>query len=371
MRSTILVVIVLGCSFGLSEIYNKAFEEELLHVPFNEIPEDGLDAVEHTLGDDFQIQSILGNQSKCNPRVDSTCFARNPGLDDDIFISFTEESPKFTNTGNPGVIEYSLESNLKLTMQNRYDNPSVFSKFYIHYGKVEVEILAAAGSGVVSSFYLQSDDLDEIDVTEMFGGNPFEFQSNFFVKGNTTNYDRGGYHHTPAPPMGEYLKYTIEWTSQCIKWMMNDQLVRTVEKENIHGFPTSPMNLMFSLWAGGDSQNQPGTIQWAGGQTDYSELPFSMSIRNLRVVDYSLGKQYTYGNKNGTWYDVGIDRDEKEYEYGKQGKGKEDKQGNHEVDKDEEETPKMIHVPIKENKTLKESISMAIIVLVCIFWVVI
>ena len=47
------------------------------------------------------------------------------------------------------------------------------------YGKVEAEIKGAAGKGIISSFYLQSDDLDEIDVVEIFGSDPYEFQTNF------------------------------------------------------------------------------------------------------------------------------------------------------------------------------------------------
>ena len=47
------------------------------------------------------------------------------------------------------------------------------------YGKVEAEIKGAAGKGIISSFYLQSDDLDEIDVVEIFGSDPMNFKPIF------------------------------------------------------------------------------------------------------------------------------------------------------------------------------------------------
>lgn len=52
------------------------------------------------------------------------------------------------------------------------------------FGKVEVVLKAAPGAGIVSSFVMQSDDLDEID-WEWLGSDPDEVQSNFFGKGMT------------------------------------------------------------------------------------------------------------------------------------------------------------------------------------------
>ncbi len=40
---------------------------------------------------------------------------------------------------------------------------TITSENYIFFGKVEVVMKAANGTGVVSSFVMESDDLDEID----------------------------------------------------------------------------------------------------------------------------------------------------------------------------------------------------------------
>lgn len=248
------------------------------------------------------IPLVLGTQ--CNPLIDQ-CIVNNKGLNNEIFQSMNIESDYFEKTSFEQNLDYGIEG-LKLTMNKRFDNPTLTSKFYILYGKVEAEIKAAKGLGIVSSFYLQSDDLDEIDIVEMFGGDPFEFQTNFFIKGNTTSYDRGGYHPLTAQenPLELFNRYAVEWTSDSIKWWVNDKLVRHLDKSNIYGIPNSPMAVKLSLWAGGDESNEEGTILWAGGKTDYSQLPCEMMVKNLYVNDYSKGNTYRYGNHNGQWLDI-------------------------------------------------------------------
>lgn len=50
------------------------------------------------------------------------------------------------------------------------------------FGRVDIQLKAAPGAGIVSSFVLQSDTLDEID-WEWLGADPDEVQSNYFGKG--------------------------------------------------------------------------------------------------------------------------------------------------------------------------------------------
>ncbi len=45
--------------------------------------------------------------------------------------------------------------------------PTLISKQYLFFGRVEVEIQAAPGSGIITSFVLQSDDRDEIDFVRL------------------------------------------------------------------------------------------------------------------------------------------------------------------------------------------------------------
>ena len=66
------------------------------------------------------------------------------------------------------------------------------------------------------------------------------------------------------------------------------------------------MFLKFSLWSVEDDDE--GTIAWAGGAASFSEGPFTMHIKNLKVQDYSKALTYSYGNlRDGNWLDLRAD----------------------------------------------------------------
>ncbi|GES72290.1 hypothetical protein SCEPF1_0281000100 [Saccharomyces cerevisiae] len=192
-----------------------------------------------------------------------------------------------------------------MTLAKRYDNPSLKSNFYIMYGKLEVILKAANGTGIVSSFYLQSDDLDEIDI-EWVGGDNTQFQSNFFSKGDTTTYDRGEFHGVDTPT-DKFHNYTLDWAMDKTTWYLDGESVRVLSNTSSEGYPQSPMYLMMGIWAGGDPDNAAGTIEWAGGETNYNDAPFTMYIEKVIVTDYSTGKKYTYGDQSGSWESIEAD----------------------------------------------------------------
>lgn len=55
------------------------------------------------------------------------------------------------------------DQGMELTINKQGDHPTVATEFYIFFGKVEVEMKAAPGTGIVSTIVLESDVLDEID----------------------------------------------------------------------------------------------------------------------------------------------------------------------------------------------------------------
>ncbi|ODV77759.1 glycoside hydrolase family 16 protein [Suhomyces tanzawaensis NRRL Y-17324] len=236
----------------------------------------------------------------CNPLTSSSC-SPDPALGSDINESFTSKPDKFSVMAYPDGVNYTPKG-LELTLAKRFDNPSLKSDFYIMFGRVEVHLKAAPGVGVVSSFYLQSDDLDEIDI-EMLGGDTTQFQSNWFTKGNTATYDRGEYHNV-ASPQADFHNYTIDWTKDHVEWWYDGQLLRTLTPNNPQGFPQTPMQLFAGIWAGGDPNNAPGTIEWAGGLTQYDQAPFTMAINKLLVSDYSSGTSYSYSDQSGSWSSI-------------------------------------------------------------------
>lgn len=216
---------------------------------------------------------------------------------DERFRSFRFSSNDFTDYSESRNVEY-VDNGIQLTMRKRYDNPIVESDFLIMYGRVEAEFKSASGIGIISSIYLQSENLDEIDIIESFGSFPQTFQTNYFVKGDVSNHNRGVYHVSHIPLHSQYQKVAMEWNQIKICWYFNNLLVRETHHLNSDGYPSSPMYLKISLWAGGDLSNDPGTIQWAGGITDYTQLPVTMNIRNIFIHDYSTNNKYYYGSSN-------------------------------------------------------------------------
>lgn len=193
-------------------------------------------------------------------------------------------------------VEFLPNGNLKMLIKQRLDSPTLSSNFLVTDGKIEVDIKAAKGRGVVTSFYLQSQDKDEIDVVEILGGMPHFTQSNFFIKGNTTSFDRGETHYLGVPLNDGFHRYGVERRQNNIYWTADGLILRTLNDNHPQGFPRSPVEVRLSVWAGGDHGNLQGTIDWAGGPTDYSELPFSMELRNLYVEDYNTGYKRAYKN---------------------------------------------------------------------------
>ncbi|GCE98580.1 transglycosylase [Zygosaccharomyces mellis] len=236
----------------------------------------------------------------CNPLKATSC-SPDPALGTSIAEDFTKNSSWFPYVTGGGLVNYTNDG-LSMTLDKRYDNPTLQSDFYIMYGKVEVELKAGPGRGVVSSFYLQSDDLDELDI-EWVGSDNTQFQSNYFSKGNTTTYDRGQFHGVDSP-VDKFHNYTLDWNVDKATWSLDNQVVRTLTNDSSEGYPQTPMFIKMGIWAGGDPDNAPGTIEWAGGKIDYSQAPFTMYVRRVVVTDYSSGKQYSYNGQSGSWESI-------------------------------------------------------------------
>ena len=242
------------------------------------------------------VAAAAAATSACNPL--STACSPNPALATSVVEDFSSSPADFAVILVPSGILYS-DDGAAFTIKQRFDNPGIKSKWYIMFGRVEVHMKAAKGQGVVSSFYLQLDDLDEIDI-ELFGTDTTQFQSNFFSKGDTTKYDRGVYSSTPLAPQELYLNYTLVWTQDKLEWWLEGTLTRTLASDSPLGYPQTPMFVAMGIWAGGDALNEPGTIEWAGGDTTYDQ-DYSMYVKKLVVDDYLTGESYAYGDRLGSW----------------------------------------------------------------------
>jgi len=219
-----------------------------------------------------------------------------------IHVDFTKgEVNSFLASGVP---TYSSDTGAAFTVANPGDAPQLISSFYIMFGRVEITMRAAPGQGIVSSMVLQSDDLDEIDL-EWLGVDSGQVQTNYFGKGQTGSYNRGQFN--PAPDnQASWHTYVIDWTSDRIVWTVDGTEIRTqtADSAEANQYPQTPMQVKFGAWAGGGPGNAQGTVDWAGGPTNFGAGPWSMYVKNLAVTDYSTGKAYKYGDNSGSWKSI-------------------------------------------------------------------
>ncbi|CAI7631991.1 unnamed protein product [Penicillium bialowiezense] len=240
--------------------------------------------------------------TSCNP-LKKTCPA-DTGLNKYRYnTDFTSGSLGRWNT-TAGTVT-STDLGAEFTISEQGDAPTIESEFYIFFGHVDVKMRAANGTGIVSTWILESDDLDEID-WEQISTYDTEIQTDYFGKGNTTSYDRGTT-VTVSTPEETFHTYSIDWTSERIEWLLDGEVVRTLEyADAVDGtnYPQTPMRIRIGIWAGGDPDNSEGTIEWAGGETDYTAAPFTMYVESVDIINYNPASAYKYTDKTGAYTSI-------------------------------------------------------------------
>ncbi|KAF2083911.1 glycoside hydrolase family 16 protein [Saccharata proteae CBS 121410] len=250
-------------------------------------------------------QAFAQTWTSCNPLNQTDCPV-DAAFGTNATFSFNETSADSAiwNT-TAGTVDYT-STGAEFTINERGESPTISSNFYIFFGKVSVIMKSAAGQGIVSSIVLESDDLDEVDF-EWIGGNNTHWETNYFGKGNTTSYDRAVWYPVDDP-QGTFHNYTVDWTKEKIDWYADGNLVRTLMYADANGgdnFPQTPMAVKIGIWAGGDPDaNDYWTVQWAGGETDYKDTPYTMTVQSVYIEDYTTAKSYKYGDETGSWESI-------------------------------------------------------------------
>ncbi|KAK6064210.1 glycosyl hydrolase family 16 [Seiridium cupressi] len=244
--------------------------------------------------------SCYGRNASCAP---------NPGLNQyDYFIDFghpPSDLKEDWSVSNYANVTYNTAANLgaEFRFRKRYDAPQLFTNFYIFFGRVDVIMMAAPGTAMISSAVLMSDGFDEID-WEM-SGNDFNLtqqfpygvvQNNYFSKGITGSYDRGQFVYCSHPHV-MFHTYSFDWTPEKLDWLIDNRVVRTFKASdadnNEHQYPQTPSKLQLGIWSGGDPDQNQGTINWAGGITDFpcQQLVDLKSVQHFNSVIDSFHQQ--------------------------------------------------------------------------------
>ena len=65
-------------------------------------------------------------------------------------------------------VSYDKDLGIEFTISKVTDAPTLSTKDYMFFGRVSAYVQSSPGTGTVSSFILESDDLDEIDWEYLF-----------------------------------------------------------------------------------------------------------------------------------------------------------------------------------------------------------
>ncbi|KAF2096410.1 concanavalin A-like lectin/glucanase, partial [Rhizodiscina lignyota] len=238
----------------------------------------------------------------CNP-MDKTCL-NSVGLNQaEYTIDLTKGVPDNWTMTSGELKTSSLGGLFQINTIN--DGPTLQSNFHIFFGYVEMKMQAAPGAGIVSTFVMESQDLDEIDL-EIIGSQTTQVQSNYFGKGNTTTYDRGQFHPVTTPQTTVHT-YAVDWQQDKTVWYIDGQAVRTLNFADAVGgknYPQTPLNLRIGNWVAGQPKNDPGTVEWAGGMANMADAPFNMYVSQITIKNYNPCASYEYSDKTGSYQSI-------------------------------------------------------------------
>ncbi|KAI9670281.1 MAG: hypothetical protein M1831_006495 [Alyxoria varia] len=221
------------------------------------------------------------------------------------------------------------DGGLLMTMAPDTVGTLLSSAHYVWYGKISAKMKSSKGQGVVTAFILMSDVKDEVDF-EFIGTDTQVVQSNYYWQGNL-DYTKNK-NLTASDTDTETHEYTIDWTPDEVKWSVDGEEMRKVERSKtwndklkIYEFPQTPARVQLSLWPAGLPSNGKGTVEWAGGEIDWNSSDMSNGYYSAWVGEIDIecydppddatqkGKSsYVYADNKGTQKSIEITDDETE-----------------------------------------------------------
>ena len=252
---------------------------------------------------------------QCNPLLGSC--AAIPALNVTTYtVDFTQQSatPSDWIQANYETVNYGTNG-AEFSLAQKGDAPYIWTSDYFLFGRVDIVMQAAPGVGVITSAVLMSDDLDEIDWE--FSGNNFglsggRVQTNYFGKGITGNYDRGT-QPVVNDPTKAFHTYSLDWSASRLVWSVDGTAVRTLPyspaTSGAYQYPQTPMRLHLGLWDAGDPNESQGVVQWAGGYTDLTKLPYTAYVKSVKIVPSNPCTSYEYTDESGSYQSIQCNND--------------------------------------------------------------
>lgn len=181
-----------------------------------------------------------------------------------------------------------------------YKAAEIYSNQTYHYGRYEVRMKVAKGSGVLSTFFTYKNGSEigntfweEID-TEVFGkNNATQWQSNVIIGSSRPTTKTEGLHTASASLGDGYHTYVTEWTPNYIAWFVDGGEVRRITGGQFVTSLTSNQDIRFNIWAA-------NIAEWVGA-FNANILPVYQFVNYIEYKPYSAS---TGGfTTTGSWRD--------------------------------------------------------------------
>ena len=175
-----------------------------------------------------------------------------------------------------------------------YKAAEIYSKQTYKYGRYEMRMRVAKGSGVLSTFFTYKNGSEqpgtfweEIDI-EIFGkNNATQWQSNVIIGTNRPTTKTEGVHTTPFSMGDGYHTYVLEWTPNYIAWYVDGTQTRRITGGQFVTGLTSPQDLRFNLWAA-------NIAEWVG-PWNANILPVYQFVNYIEYKPY-VAASNSFGN---------------------------------------------------------------------------
>ncbi|MCO5549574.1 hypothetical protein L7F22_003046 [Adiantum nelumboides] len=186
---------------------------------------------------------------------------------------------------------------------------------YMLYGNIQLSARHDPLAGLVFAFITMSDTKDEID-WEFTTAQADDAQTNYFSQGVVAKGTAQSINTSSSFSVSDWHTYGLNWQQNQLQWSIDGKVVRTVTRNQAGtNYPRSPSRIQISVWAGGNSTNPQGVIDWSGGAIDWtsnaytSQGYYSAEIKSFQTTcssQSSLGlAKVGSGNTTTSWVYTG------------------------------------------------------------------
>lgn len=206
----------------------------------------------------------------------------NPALTNTFYVNFLKTGRcRALVASNPKAIGYNSKTGARIILDpNVCDNNfnvTLKTRFYIMFGKITIDAKLQNIQKVNTAIALQSDAGDEINFQLIDNEGVY---TDIRRNGSSTNQTE----KVLVPCSHDYHTYTIEWRPSSIKWSIDGECIRTLSYSSCARlYPQTPMLVSLGSWS---------------SLTSMEDQFESLSIKRMRIENYSTGIKYEYSNSS-------------------------------------------------------------------------